>query len=227
MTQQISGLNPLSIYYWRVRAVNNAGMSGWSDVWSFTTTGPPPAVPLLLSPVNNSPIYSAPLSVNWIASSGAASYTLQVSANSSFSTFVFNQSGLTSFSQQVTGLVASTYYWRVSATNNYGPSEWSTVWSFTTNGPTQPFLSAPANNATNQSVSPSLTWSASSGAASFTLQVSVSSSFTSFAYNQSGLTSLNQQVTGLTALTVYYWRVSATNDYGTSGWADTWRFTTQ
>jgi len=227
LTQQISGLNPLSIYYWRVSASNNAGTSNWLPAWSFTTTGPSPVVPVLSSPVNNSTIYSAPLSLTWIASSGAASYNLQVSVNSSFTSFVYNQTNLTSFSQQVTGLTASPYYWRISATNNYGTSGWSDVWTFTTNGPTAPFLSSPVNGATNQSVSSGLSWSASSGATSFILQVSLNSSFTSFVYNQSGLTSLNQQVTGLSAQTLYYWRVGATNDYGTSGWSNTWSFTTQ
>jgi hypothetical protein len=227
LSQQISGLDPLSIYYWRVNASNNAGTSDWSTVWSFTTTGPSPIVPVLSSPVNNSTIYSAPLSLTWIASSGATSYTLQVSLNSSFTSFVYNQTGLTTLSQQVTGLTASTYYWRISANNNYGQSGWSIVWSFTTNAPTAPFLSTPVNGAINQSVSPSLNWSASSGATSFTLQVSLNSSFTSFVFNQSGLTSLNQQVTGLTAQTLYYWRLSAANDYGTSGWSNTWSFTTQ
>ena len=106
----------------------------------------------------------------------------------------------------------------------------STIWGedqFTTNAPTAPVLSSPVDGSTNQSLSPTLMWSASSGATSFTLQVSLNSSFTSFVHNESGLTSLNQQVTGLTAQTLYYWRVSATNDYGTSGWSNTSHFTTQ
>ena len=226
-TQQVNGLSPLSIYYWRLTAANTAGTSGWSTVWSFTTTGPSPAAPVLSYPVSGTTINSSPLSLIWIASSGATSYTLQISVDSLFTSFVYNQIGLTSSSQQVTGLTASKYYWRVSATNNNGTSGWSIVWSITTVAPTSPFLSSPVNGATAQSLSPVLSWSASGGATSFTLQVSVNSSFTSFIYNQSGLTSLNQQVTGLTALTLYYWRVSATNGYGISGWTDTWSFTTQ
>ena len=217
LTQQVSGLNPLSIYYWIVSASNNVGTSGWSTVWSLTTTGPSPAVPLLLSPAKGALIYSAPLSLNWIASSGAASYSLQVSGDSSFANFIYNQSGITTSNQQVTGLSAATYYWRVSATNNYGTSGWSTVWSITTNGPTAPFLSSPVNGAINVSVTPTLNWTASSGASSFALQVSANSSFTSMVYNQTGFTTLNQPITGLTTSTQYYWRLSATNSYCTSG----------
>jgi hypothetical protein len=226
-TRQVIGLNPLSIYYWKVNAANSAGTSAWSDIWSFTTTGPSPAVPLLSSPANGSTISSSPLSLSWIVSSGATGYTLQVSLDSLFTSFAYNQDGLTTLSQQVTGLTASTYYWRVRASNNNGPSGWSTIWSVKTVAPTAPALSSPVNGAAAVSLSPVLSWSASGGATSFTLQVSLNSSFTSFVYNQSGLTSLTQQVTALTAHTLYYWRVSASNGYGASGWTDTWSFTTQ
>jgi predicted phage tail protein len=226
-TWQVIGLNPLSIYYWKVNAANSAGTSAWSDTWSFTTTGPSPAVPLLSSPANGSTISSSPLSLSWIVSSGVTGYTLQVSVDSLFTSFAYNQDGLTTLSQQVTGLTASTYYWRVRASNNNGPSGWSTIWSVKTVAPTAPALSSPINGATGLSLSPVLSWSASGGATSFTLQVSLSSSFTSFVYNQSGLTSLTQQVTALTAHILYYWRVSASNGYGASGWTDTWSFTTQ
>ncbi|MCX6150319.1 MAG: hypothetical protein NTX22_07345 [Ignavibacteriales bacterium] len=195
LTQQVSGLNPLSIYYWRVSATNKAGTSDWSTVWSFTATGPSPMVPVLSNPIDDAITYSAPLTLSWLATSGAESYTLQVSVNSSFTSFVYNQSGLTSSTQQVTGLTASTYYWRVNAAGNNGTSGWSTVWSVTTAVPIAPDLSSPVNGATNISVSPMLNWSASGGATSYTLQVSVNSSFTIFLYNQSGLTSLIQQVT--------------------------------
>jgi len=223
--KQLSGLSNSKTYFWKIAVVNSYGTSGWSTVWSFTATGPFPMVPVLSYPIDGTINYSAPLTLSWLATSGATSYTLQVSGNSSFTNFVYNQSGLTSSNQQVTGLTASTYYWRVSASDNYGTSGWSTVWSVTTAAPIAPDLSSPVNGATNISLSPILNWSASGGATSYTLQVSVNSSFTSFVYNQSGLTSLSQQVTGLTAPNKYYWRVSSTNGYGTSGWSYTWSFT--
>ena len=46
-------------------------------------------------------------------------------------------------------------------------------------------------------------------------------------YDQSSLTSTSQQVNGLSEGTTYYWRVNATNSAGTSGWSDTWHFTTK
>ncbi|MCF6270716.1 MAG: hypothetical protein L3J41_13460, partial [Melioribacteraceae bacterium] len=131
--QQVSSLSNSTTYYWRVSATNSYGTAGWSSVWSFTTVGTAPQVPTLSSPTNGTTDQSTSPTLSWNSSSGATSYTLQVSTNSSFSGFVYNQSGLTNTSQQIAGLNNSTtYYWRVSATNSYGISDWSSVWSFQT-----------------------------------------------------------------------------------------------
>lgn len=230
--QQLTGLSNLTTYYWRVSATNINGSSGWSSpTWGFTTTGSAPSIPLLSLPTNNLVNVSTSPSLNWNASSGATSYTLQVSTNNSFSNFVYNQSGLTTTNQIVTGFNFSTvYFWRVNATNSYGTSGWSTpIWSFTTAGPppNPPTLSSPANGAIDVSTSPILAWNTSAGASSYTLQVSTNSSFTNLVHNQSGITPTNQQLAGLSNLTKYYWRVSATSINGTSDWSTpAWTFTT-
>ena len=194
-----------------------------------------PPVPTLSSPINGSTNQSTLPTLNWNASSGATSYTLQVSVSNTFTSYVFNQSGLTSTNQQVSGLSNSTtYYWRVSATNGVGTSAWSnssSPWNFTTIGSAlpAPTLSSPANHATSVSISPALIWNISTGATSYIFQVSTSSSFGSFVYNQSGVTGTSQQVTGLSNNTKYYWRVSATNSVDTSAWSNSsspWNFTT-
>ena len=92
--------------------------------------------------------------------------------------------------------------------------------------PLEPTLIAPENNATGQAVNPTLSWNTSSGATSYTLQVSTSNSFSSFVYNQSGLSSTSKQISGLQNNTKYYWRVSATNSYGTSNWSAVWNYET-
>ncbi len=228
-SQQVSGLSNLTKYYWRVSATNSYGTSAYSNVWAYTTTGTPPSAPVLSSPANNAVDISVSPTLTWNASASATSYTLQVSADSSFSSTVYNQSGLAGTSQQVSGLSNLTkYYWRVSATNSYGTSAYSSVWSYTTTGtpPSAPVLSSPANNAVDISVSPTLTWNASASATSYTLQVSTDNTFSSFVYNQSGLAGTSQQVSGLNNLTKYYWRVSATNSYGTSAYSSAWAYTT-
>jgi hypothetical protein len=91
-----------------------------------------PDVPVLTYPQNYSTGVSLASYLEWY-SYMATSYTLQVSKNSSFTNLVFNQSGLQNEYQDLTGLAANTtYFWRVSAENNYGTSGWSVAWQFTT-----------------------------------------------------------------------------------------------
>ncbi len=90
-----------------------------------------------------------------------------------------------------------------------------------------PTLSSPANNATNQSVSPTLTWGAATAATSYNLQVSTSIEFATTLVNQTGLTTTSRALSGLSNSTTYYWRVSATNSTNnTSAWSTTRSFTT-
>lgn len=92
-----------------------------------------PSAPTLISPTNNSTGISTSPTLSWSASSGATSYRLQVSLNSSFSSFVLDQSNISATSFTLNGLTNNTtYYWRVNASNSAGTSQWSSVWSFTT-----------------------------------------------------------------------------------------------
>lgn len=203
--------------------------------------GIPPRVPELNTPVNGATNISIPPTLSWLAGSGVTSYTLQVSTNSSFSDpLIFNQNVGYVFNQQITGLnYSTTYYWRVSATNNNVTSDWSSTWSFTTQEvpppppfpPNAPLLSSPANNSTNISLSPTLSWNASNYATSYTLQVSIPDNANNFnenriVYNQNVGNNTSQQITGLYYFTKYSWRVSAANSYGTSAYSIPWLFTT-
>ncbi len=89
-----------------------------------------------------------------------------------------------------------------------------------------PKLSSPTDGATNIPIPPVLIWQASSGADTYGLQVSSDNSFSSFIYNQSGLTITSKQLTGLTNATTYYWRLNSTNFLGTSNWSSVRSFTT-
>lgn len=93
----------------------------------------PPEAPTLVSPANSSIDQSVSPTFSWNSSTTSTSYTIQVSTNNIFSSIVYEGSGLSATSQMITGLdKTTTYYWRMNATNNYGISAYSTVWSFTT-----------------------------------------------------------------------------------------------
>ncbi|OGV10269.1 MAG: hypothetical protein A2237_10820 [Stygiobacter sp. RIFOXYA2_FULL_38_8] len=92
--------------------------------------------------------------------------------------------------------------------------------------PTAPLLASPINSSTGVPTNPLLSWSAADGAASYNLQVSSSSTFSSIAVDQKGITGTSSQVNGLTAGITYYWRVNATNTNGTGNWSSIFNFTT-
>lgn len=210
--------------------------SGTVNLLLYTLIGssvPPetPAPPVLSSPANGATGVSTSPTLVWNASSGATSYAVQVATDSNFSNLVVNLMGLSTTSTTVTGLSASTlYYWHVSATNTGGTSAWSTAWSFTTgagNAPPAPTLISPANGSTNVSRTPTLRWNASQGATSYRVQVSISSDFLTTVYDRAGITSTSVTLPQLGSRVRYYWHVSASNSYDTSGYSATWNFRTR
>jgi hypothetical protein len=193
---------PDSVGIYPITAFVTDGKDTESDTVFVTVVKTPQ--PILKTPTNNAVDVSIPVTLEWEAVGAAIGYTLQVSTDSLFATFIFNQSGLTGTSQEISGLNYLTkYYWRVNVTNNHGTSEWSTTFQFVTLGtsPSAPLLLTPENNSIDVSIIPTLTWNMSSGAISYTLQVSTNIMFTSFVYNQSELTNASQQLSGLSLLT--------------------------
>jgi hypothetical protein len=92
--------------------------------------------------------------------------------------------------------------------------------------PSPPALTSPADGAVGLPTSLTLSWSELSEATSYHLQVSTTSSFATMVIDQSGIPQTSYPVSGLLNNTTYYWRVSATNAGGASGWSSAWRFTT-
>lgn len=189
-----------------------------------------PAAPTLSSPTNAATNVSTSPTLSWAASSGATSYTYQVSTSSSFTSYVYNAS-TTATSIALSGLSAgTTYYWRVSATNSAGTSDYSTVYGFTTasgSAPSAPTLTSPSNAATNVSRTPTLSWAAVSGATSYGYQVSTSSSFSTIARSGTVTTNSVTISSSLSKKTTYYWRVLASNSYGSSSYSSSRYFTTK
>lgn len=103
------------------------------------------------------------------------------------------------------------------------------VWTFTTTGPAllPPVLAAPADASINLSTSPTLSWNASTGAVTYRLQVDTTSNFATTVYNDSTITGLLQQMSGLVNGKTYFWRVNAKNANETSAYSSTWRFTVE
>jgi len=92
-----------------------------------------PSAPTLVSVANGAIEQSLPPTLSWTAVNGATGYVLQISADTSFGSLVFNKNGITATALSVPDLCyLTTYYWRVCAANAGGSSTYSPVWSFST-----------------------------------------------------------------------------------------------
>ena len=194
-----------------------------------------PDAPVLSLPSNGSVDISKTPTLTWATVSGAATYRVQVSTISAFTTTVINDSSLTGGSKTLTTALSSKtkYYWRANAKNSAGTSAWSTAWSFTTDNnslpgvPNAPVLSLPSNGTVDISLTPTLTWGTVSGAATYRVQVSTISTFATTVINDSSLTIESKTLTtALSSKTKYYWRANAKNSAGTSTWSAVWSFIT-
>lgn len=93
-----------------------------------------PGAPKPLSPADSVLAVAIKPTLAWTASGGAASYTVQVSADAAFGSPILNDSTVAGDSFAVPVFLANStlYYWRVKAKNAAGASAWSSVEKFTT-----------------------------------------------------------------------------------------------
>jgi hypothetical protein len=244
----VSGLSPLTYYWWRVNAKGIGGTSAYSVVYKFKTLGYPNQV-ALINPPNNAVNQSTSIQFRWNRASeqmmplvnsketigphndidAISNYWFELVTDTVSMSNLLGDTTLTDTTKSVSGLSNSTnYYWHVKAKNQIGWGVFSSWWRFTTivAAPIAPVLISPPNNATGQPLSLSLVWHASAYATTYHVQLSTNSGFTSFIVNDSTITDTVRAVSGLSQTTTYYWRVSAKNIGGTSGYSPVWSFTT-
>jgi len=186
------------------------------------------AAPVLSLPANASPSQPISPTLSWNAVSGATSYGVQVSTDVFFGSLVSSQTGLGSTSASLSSLAPNTtYFWRASASDAGGSSNWGATWSFTTGVlASVPVLSSPTNGALNQPITISLAWGTSTNALSYGIRVSTGSDFATTVSSQASLTSSGSMVNGLINGMTYYWQANAVASLGASSWSNAWSFTT-
>lgn len=132
-TKAIGPLQNSTVYYWRVSAKNDGGISNWSGVRSFTTIIAAPQPPSLATPSDTTKNLQLNTTLSWDATGGATLYHLQLSTTSDYTSTVVNDTTLTAPSRAVGPLsLATTYYWRVRAGNEGGWSAFSQTRQFST-----------------------------------------------------------------------------------------------
>ena len=194
----------------------------------------PPVVPTLASPLNLETNLRDTIKLTWQYPNYASSFGIQISTDSTFNTNLFlDESAVTDTFMVITGLSGQQkYYWRLNAGNAGGTSEFSQAFSFTTGFPVSPLLSYPPDKTLNIELRPDFKWNKNLYTSTYRFQLAKGIDFssssilidssgiadTSFAYSKLGVDlDLNR---------IYFWLVSAVNQYGTSLWSDIFRFKT-
>jgi len=116
-------------YYWRVMANGERSKSEWSETGKFYTKLESPS---LLFPGDKSEKIKVNATLRWNPINGASVYFLQFSKDDGFYQRIdktMNNNSLTKI-DWLSGF--TTYFWRVKGINGKKESEWSDVWSFTT-----------------------------------------------------------------------------------------------
>ena len=204
----VTGLTNGTTYNFEVEGVNTYGTSGPSNVVTGTTivaSGSPPSSPTGLTVGT---VTSTTANLTWNAVSGATNYTVLYSTNSGSSWTIDSTDGTASTTTySVTGLTGNTTYsFAVTANNTYGSSAKSNVATGTL--PPLPPTNFAASNITTSSID--LSWSASTGASSYSLTYQTGSG----AWTSWPTTGTSTTVSSLTSAAVYNFQLTAT---GTSG----------
>ena len=193
-------------YYYKVKAVNSAGESAYSNVVSgkVKSVTPKPAAPVVK--IGNSASSGKPM-LTWNAVSGATSYKVYraTSQNGTYSLL----GTVTATSYTNTGAKAGvTYYYKVKAVNSAGESAYSNIVSG------RATVTTLTMGHSSTSGKPQLTWKAVSGAASYKVYRATAKNGAYTVINTTkALTYTN---VGAALGTTYYYKVEALNASGKS-----------
>jgi len=187
--------------------------------------------PNLIEPQNNAVGVSLFPYFDWSDVENATSYSLQLSTSADFEFLIINETGLTVSNFETPQSVELEqfvqYFWRASASIGGQTSQWSEVWSFSTEYvPSLPVLLEPENGETNVPLSPEFLWQPVLNATGYHLQVSTDDEFSNIIIDEPNLTGASFLGSGLNFETQYWWRVLAFNPLISTPWSEVWFFIT-
>lgn len=223
-------------YYWRVRACD---ISANCTAWATTSFRVSVEAPTLSVPGDGDTLFTNRDTFQWGGVLNASGYTLQISANSIFTSIIL-QADVPGTQVEYTPTADlppnRILFWRVRAKNpNYGPGPWSEVRSFNTaNPPSIPEPIKPADGKVTTDTSPRLVWKSITIPSGTTfdhyhVQIDNNSDFSSPEVDDS--TTLTtptptyfdvDELSPLADATTYYWRVRACNTDGTNNFCSAW-----
>ncbi len=181
------------------------------------------AQPIL--PLNNSKSHLNEITLTWSKIKGS-NYIIQISKNSEFTDIIKEEKVFsdTSLTLDIFEQGKITYYWRVITICAAGVTPASQSYSFTT-AINPPVLTFPANNSTNISISPTLTWEPVSSASQYHVLISKNSLFTTKYLDT--IVNTNWVKASLDLNKNYCWKVSSISSDGEGIYSNFFKFSTQ
>lgn len=212
-----SNLTAGTTYYYRVRAYDINGITGYSNTITLITAPPTPVASAATS------INQSSFTANWSASATTNKYFLDVATDAGFTNKLANWDNkdvgnVTSYSVTTDLNASTTYYYRIRAANNYGVSVSSNTITVLT-APLPP--SAQAASLISQSAF-SANWDASAGATKYFLDVATTSNFstgtfiTGYQNLDVGSVTIYAVSSNINSGITYYYRIRSNNGDGTS-----------
>jgi len=223
-TYHVASNGHYTLYPWAKDAAGNVSAVYASPVSVTVNT----TTPILVSPANTAKVPTFRPTFRWLAVTGVTKYQIEVSRSASLASPLVNATVTTLSYISTVNLPANVkLYWSVRTVKSNGTTgAWTTPYYTFTIGLNAPTLTTPANKLTGVAHKPTFKWNAVSGATSYTIEVSTSSSFSTLLINvKVGSTTYIPTIT-LPGNKVLYWRVMATGAVGSSAWSSVFNFTT-
>ncbi|MBN1426510.1 formylglycine-generating enzyme family protein [Candidatus Fermentibacteria bacterium] len=214
---------PAERHYWRVRAGDGFGWGAYAGPQSFVILNGI-GVPVLDLPPDGSTTYDRTPFLRWYPLVDAERYRVEIAADSDF-VFVEVADEVMATELTVNEMLAlGTHYWRVRAGVGSLWGQWTSPRSFIVSvEPGVPELLSPADGATLQDQTPSLTWSSILGATSYAVQVADNTAFVSPLMDAIAVDT-TATVSPALVSGAYYWHVRAGNGLEWGDWSDHWQF---
>ena len=187
-----------------------------------------PEIPMLFAPNNNALNQKDTTKLIWNNSLHSSFNSLQISSDSNYLSNILEYTEIMDTFLLATGLDGlSKYYWRVSAANVIGESNYSESRSFTTGFPTTPVLNSPIDEKLDVSINPILIWNNLPEANKYHIQLANGLSLSKYSILSDTLVQdTSIIILNLLSDNIYSWRVRANNEYGFGKWSAIFKFKT-
>ncbi len=226
-TVSLSGLSPSTEYHYMVISADAAGNTAYSDDYNFTTPASVDTTAPSISNVGASGISDSSAIITWTTDE-ASSSVVEYGTDTNYGSTAAGADGVISHSVSLSDLSSSTeYHYRVKSTDAAQNTAYSDDYTFTTSPPadtTPPVISNVRTSGISDS-SATITWTTDEASSSVVEYGTSSTSYDSSVTGRDSVTFHSVTLTGLSAGTIYHYRVNSTDAAGNTAYSIDHTFT--